>query len=480
MTKSDWLERGRCYGRRIKEYTAIPLYKLVITKSDLTNILKELTMKPSSQKTLKRRGPGILPLAMWLLVACVARMATANVVVSVATDRADAVYAKNDPIHFNIKVLSDDAPAAGSVNYVISNDGAQTLKSGALDLQDGAAGVLYTQAAPMIVRCTVSFTPAGEKPVSGMAAAAVAPFEIQPTATMPDDFEAYWNAQKAELAKVPMNAQLTPVAVKTPGVEVYDITLDNVNGAHVHGYFGKPKGDGPFPAILQIPGAAVAPASKGYAEVMAARGFLAMAISVHDLPNDQSPEFYKEQYAGALRAYYLQGRENRDTYYFHRTIIGNVRAIDFLTSQPNWDKQHMIVNGSSQGGGMTLITTGLDARVTAGAANVPALCDHSGRNFGRPSGWPQLAPPGTDGKLDPEILQVSRYYDAVNFARRIKVPLVFGVGLIDTTCPPTTVFSAYNVVQSPKKIDIAPLMAHSFSPAFNKMSDAFITEQAGK
>src|SRR5690606_6608522 len=142
------------------------------------------------------------------------------------------------------------------------------------------------------------------------------------------------------------------------------------------------------------------------------------------------------------------------TYYFHRTVLGNVRSIDYLTSRPEWDHKHMIVNGSSQGGGMTLITTGLDSRVTAGAANVPALCDHSGRDFDRPSGWPQLVPMEENGKLDPKILQVSRYYDAVNFARRIKVPIIFGVGLIDNTCRATSVFSAYNVLQGAKEIDI--------------------------
>lgn len=431
-------------------------------------------------KKIKRSGYGALLALVLVAMVNVAQAATTTTVVNVVTDRAEAVYAKNDPISFNIKVLSDGAPAAGSVQYVISNDGVGSLKSGTLNLQDGAAQVPWTQPTPMIVRCTVIYTPAGGKPVSGMAAAAVAPYEIQPTATTPDDFDAYWNAQKAELAKVPMDAQLTPVTAKTPGVEVYDITLANVNGAHVHGYFGKPKGDGPFPAILYIPGAGVGSASEGYAETMAAKGFMAMAISVHDLPNGQPVQFYADQFAGPLKGYYLQGRESRDTYYFHRVFLGAVRAVDYLTSRAEWDHQHMIVNGSSQGGAMTLVTTGLDSRITAGAANVPALNDHSGRDFGRPSGWPQLVPVGADGKLDPKILAVSRYYDAVNFARRIKVPMVFGVGLIDNTCHATTVFSAYNVVQSPKKIDIAPLMGHAINPAYTQMANAFILQQSGK
>jgi len=414
------------------------------------------------------------------VLCLMAGMAQAKTVVSVTTDRTDAVYAKNAPICFTVKVLSDDAPAAGSVKYVLSNDGMGSLKSGTVELKEGSAQIPWQQATPLIVRCTASYTAAGAKPVSAMAAAAVAPYEIQPTATEPADFMAYWNTQKAELAKVPINAQLTPVEVKTPNVEVYDISLDNVNGTHVRGFFGKPKGNGPFPAVMRIPGAGVGPASRNYAEAMAAKGFLVMSISVHDLPNDKPSQFYKDQFAGPLRGYYLQNRDNRDTYYFHRTVLGNIRSIDYLTSRPEWDHKHMIVNGSSQGGGMTLITTGLDSRVTAAAANVPALCDHTGRNFGRPSGWPQFAPLDESGKMDPKILEVSRYYDAVNFARYIKVPMIFGVGLIDNTCHPTTVFSAYNSVKGPKKIDIAPLMGHAFDPAYTKMLNQFILKQGGK
>ena len=422
---------------------------------------------------------GILLVAI-VLVASAGFVRAAESSVSVVTDRADAVYARNAPITFHVKVLSSGKPATETAKYVISNDGIGSLKSGTLDVRDGSAEIPWTQATPMIVRCTVTYTPTGGKAISGMAAAAVAPYEIQPTATVPDDFMEYWNAQKAELAKVPMDAQLTPVEVKTPDVEVYDITLANVNGAHVHGYFGKPKGNGPFPAVMRIPGAGVGSASLGYAEQMAAKGFLVMSISVHDLPNAQPTQFYKDKFTGPLKGYYLQNRDNRDTYYFHRTVLGNIRSIDYLTSRPEWDHKHMVVNGSSQGGGMTLITTGLDSRVTAAAANVPALCDHSGRDFGRPSGWPQLAPVGDDGKLDPQVLQVSRYYDAVNFARRIKVPVIFGVGLIDNTCRPTTVFSAYNMLQGSKKIDIAPLMGHAFNPAYTKMLNAFVLEQGGK
>ena len=71
-----------------------------------------------------------------------------------------------------------------------------------------------------------------------------------------------------------------------------------------------------------------------------------------------------------------------------------VRALDFLTSRPEWDGKHLIVIGHSQGGGQALAAGGLDPRVTLIASGVPAICDHSGRAAGRINGWPKLVPLG--------------------------------------------------------------------------------------
>ena len=53
---------------------------------------------------------------------------------------------------------------------------------------------------------------------------------------------------------------------------------------------------------------------------------------------------------------------------------------------PEWDRKHMVIDGSSQGGGSALILSGLNKNITALAANVPALCDHGGVKTGRSSG----------------------------------------------------------------------------------------------
>jgi cephalosporin-C deacetylase-like acetyl esterase len=138
-----------------------------------------------------------------------------------------------------------------------------------------------------------------------------------------------------------------------------------------------------------------------------------------------------------------------------------VRAIDFLTSQPQWDGKTVAVIGHSQGGGQALVAGGIDDRVTFIATGVPAICDHSGRAAGRINGWPKIVPTGTDGKPDATILQATRYVDAVNFASRCKADAIMSVGFIDAVCPPSSCYAAYNSLQGDRTIINEPLMGHA-------------------
>jgi cephalosporin-C deacetylase-like acetyl esterase len=117
------------------------------------------------------------------------------------------------------------------------------------------------------------------------------------------------------------------------------------------------------------------------------------------------------------------------------------------------------VQGGSQGGGQTLVTAGLCPQVTAIAANVPAMCDHAAVAVGRRPGWPFMVR-SKDGEIEQDVLEVSRYFDAVNFARHIKVPALIGTGFQDRTCASSSVYEAFNVLQGPKRMVVDPLTGH--------------------
>ncbi len=186
-----------------------------------------------------------------------------------------------------------------------------------------------------------------------------------------------------------------------------------------------------------------------------------MDINAHGIANGKPDAYYAKMSAGPLKSYRFDGREDRDTSYFRGMYLRLVRAIDFLTAQPQWNGRDVVVIGSSQGGGQALVAGGLDPRVTMIAAGVPAICDHSGRVVGRINGWPKLVPYGDDGKPDAKVLEASRYVDAVNFASRCQAEAIVSVGFIDRVCPPSSCYAAYNVLQGKKQMINEPAMGHA-------------------
>jgi cephalosporin-C deacetylase-like acetyl esterase len=288
---------------------------------------------------------------------------------------------------------------------------------------------------------------------------------------MPKDFDAFWEASKKELAKVPIDAKLERSAKYSDAkVDCYKITLANVDGKHIHGWLSVPKGKGPFPVILTVPGAGVygIGPDKGHAYL----GALSMNIIIHDIPVDEKPEFYQKQAAGPLKNYRDIGMDDKNKSYYRAVILGCVRCIDYLTSRQDFNGKDVAVTGGSQGGALTLITSGVDPRVTLAAPNVAAMCDHTGMAQGRVSGWPHWLG-RVKGDKAAKVLETSAYFDAVNFARKFKGKSVHGVGFIDTVCAPTTVYSAYNVHPEPKTIINSPLMGHGTDPKWIKARNEF-------
>ncbi|MEY3853770.1 MAG: hypothetical protein RI910_2750 [Verrucomicrobiota bacterium] len=249
-----------------------------------------------------------------------------------------------------------------------------------------------------------------------------------------------------------------------PGVESFDVTAPAL-GMPISAYMAKPVGATPksLPIILTVHGAGVNDSSLGGSASWAARGFLAMDMNAHGLPNGKPRQYYADLYAGPMKGYRYENRQDREKGYFTGMMLRLVRAIDVLTAQPEWDGKHVVVSGTSQGGFQAIAAAGIDGRVTFFAAGVPAGCDHSGMLVNRIAGWPKIVPV-EDGKPDQAVLEAARYVDCVNFAARTKAKgAYFTVGFIDATCPPTSVYAAYNQLTIPKEIydDIPSGHAHS-------------------
>jgi len=199
---------------------------------------------------------------------------------------------------------------------------------------------------------------------------------------------------------------------------------------------------------------------------MAAKGIITLQVGIHGIPVTMDQSVYDSLGAGALANYNTFGLDNRDRYYYRRVYLGCVRANDFLTSHPKWDGAHLAVTGGSQGGALSIVTAALDPRVKGLAAYYPALSDVTGYLQNRAGGWPHMfrATEGPPSHRSQDKIETSRYYDVVNFARRIKVPGLYTWGFNDETCPPTSMYSSYNVIPAQKKLMLALETGHNNVP----------------
>ena len=417
------------------------------------------------QISLIRRS---LPLVIALLVSGLSVTAqtpkpSTNYVLKVTPDRTSALYQAGETVTFKLELTLDRQPVAeAEVQWTLTKDGMPPSTNGKARLVNGAATVTGKLDEPGFLSCRATFAGPEKKTYTALGGAGVDPLKIKPSQPVPADFDAFWAAQKKLLAAVPVNARLAPVKSPQPGIEAFDLQADSI-GAPVSGYFARPEKPPPkrLPIILTVHGAGVRSSSLGGAVGWAKQNFLALDINAHGLPNGREDEFYKAVSDGDLKDYRTRGRESRETVYFRGMFLRLVRALDFLTAQPEWDGKTLVVFGSSQGGYQAIVAAGLDARVTFFAAGVPAGCDHTGVLANRINGWPKFLPSPSPAEPDPKVVDAVRFYDAMNFATRTKAGAVFTVGFIDTTCPPTSVYAAYNNISGPKYIHNDPDSGHT-------------------
>ena len=289
------------------------------------------------------------------------------------------------------------------------------------------------------------------------------PYSIEPTTTMPPDFEQFWSDAVKKASQLPMMPTLRHSEKESNDrVDVYYLRLQSYKrGNYVYGVLTVPKIAGLKPAILRLPGAAVR--SFSGPNELAYEGFVVLEVGVHGIPVDQDKEIYRQLENGALSGYTTMGIDNRDTYYYKRSILGCVRAVDYLCTRDDVDTTRIATYGGSQGGMLSIMTAALNPKVSALFAYFPAFCDVTGYYHGRGAGWPHLFRDPNEPNLQARM-DVSRYYDTVNFARLLRVPGFYAWGFNDPACCPTSTFSAYNVITAPKQLQVGRDTGHWLYP----------------
>jgi len=289
----------------------------------------------------------------------------------------------------------------------------------------------------------------------------------RPERDEPPDFDAFWSETLAASRASAGPPVFEPVASALRTVVVFDVTFGGFDGQPIRGWLLAPAGaTGPLPTIVEyigygggrsFPFSWLTWASAGYAHlVMDTRG-QGSAWSPGDTP-DIEPSTATGHYPGFV----TRGIDDPRTYYYRRLITDAVLATEAAARHPLVDTSRIVVTGKSQGGGVALAVSGLGSNIRAAAIDVPFLC-HWRRAVEITDAYPYrevrhyLA---TRRERANQVFRTLAYFDGLQFAARATAPALFSVGLMDETCPPSTVFAAHSHYGGPAEIRVWPFNGH--------------------
>jgi cephalosporin-C deacetylase len=400
--------------------------------------------------------PGILLAVVFVLALKVGHAAPG---LTLNPEKPDAIYRPGESIVWRAECPPAVSGGILSANYVLKEGGGTILSWGVVHFNAGQGEIVTSLDHPGTILAEITATDAEGKTLEALAGAAVAPEKIPRSAPCPADFDTFWQAKLDELAKVPEHPVLTPEPSGRTGVNYWKVTLDNIRGTHIEGQLARPVSGQTFPGLVIFQWAGTYPLQKSWVTGRAAEGWLVLEISAHDLPIDQPKSYYDALAVGVLTNYPTIGNDDREKSYFLRMFLGDYRAVEYLSHRSDWNGRTLAVSGTSQGGLQAFVAAGLSTKVTTVMALVPAGFDNTGDLLGRRPGFPDWM--AHVGAHSPEIVRAtSCYFDGVNFAARIKCPVLVGLGLVDITSPPSGVFAAINQLSGSREVIVMPDANH--------------------
>ena len=180
--------------------------------------------------------------------------------------------------------------------------------------------------------------------------------------------------------------------------EAYKVNIRSIGGRYFEGYYLYPKKRGIYPVVITC-------ADKNETLEMPAI--------------DSYPD--RIDFVITTRKSLIRNED-----YYKGSYIDIMRAIDFVYSRKEADLKNIFLQGNGCGGAMVLAAAALDKRVAGVSVYAPGYSDES-------------------------AVEGSKPYEVKNVSENIECPVLMGVGLEDTVCPPADNFEIYNPIKGTKE-----------------------------
>ncbi len=302
----------------------------------------------------------------------------------------------------------------------------------------------------------------------------------------PVDFDAFWDKALAEMHALDPQVELAPAQFKAPNAECFDLYFTGVGGSRLHAKYLRPKkAAGPHPAVCQFHGYTGDSGSWHDKLAYVGQGFSVAALDCRGqggLSEDKGSVSGNTQHGHIIRGLDEALKGMPDQLLYRQIFLDTAQMARIVMGMPEVDPKRVGASGGSQGGALTVACAALEPAINRAAPAFPFLSDYM-------RVWEMDQAKDAYAELkeffrhfDPQhmnehaIFEKLGYIDIQFLAPRIRGKILWGIGLMDTICPPSSQFAAYNKISASKAMSIFPDFGHEDLPGFDDQAFEFMLE----
>ena len=295
-------------------------------------------------------------------------------------------------------------------------------------------------------------------------------YKYQGTNPKPKDFDEFWDKSLAEMWALDPQVELVESEFKTDVAHCYDMFFTGTDGSRVYAKLAVPKNlKEKAPAVLMFHGY--------YCKCMdwmtmlsyAGSGFVTAALECRGQTGVS--EDHGIVSGSTVTGFIVRGlMDEPEKLYYRNVFLDTAMLARIVMGMDEVDEARVATTGSSQGGALTLACAALVPEIKIATPSYPYLCDYK-------RVWDMDLDTGAYAALreffrhyDPRHEKEEEYFTKLGYidlqylVPRIKAEVLMFTGLLDSTCPPSTQFSAYNKMTCKKSVKIYPDFGHEYLP----------------
>lgn len=284
-------------------------------------------------------------------------------------------------------------------------------------------------------------------------------------AAEPGDFDSFWQGTLRQARSHELAATFRLQQSVFPHLESFDVEFSGFGGHRVKAWLHLPRERADkTPCVVQYIGYSGGRGLSHQWTLWASAGFAHLVMDTRGQGSGDCPGDTADPYptGPSVSGYMTRGIQSPEDYFYRRVFTDAVRCVEVAAGHPQVDADRIAVAGISQGGGIALAAAALAEPVAAVMPDVPFLCDFR-RAVEICDQIPYLELRrylASHRDAADATFRTLGYFDGVAFASRAQAAAQFSVALMDTICPPSTVYGAFNAYAGNKTIQVYPFNDH--------------------